>query len=367
MPTVVPLIAVASPGLDQALAAEIRALGGGIGHTKVLRGGRISFDGPADALMRANLQLSMAERILLPVASGRVRAFDQLLPLVSSVPWEQYIAPGMRVEAVVRTRGCRLSHTGAVADAIIQGVEGRGLLLPKGDGIGRVTIDARGTGDEWTLCIDTSGLGLNRRGYRKATAKAPLPETLAAAVLRLAGWRGDVPLLDPACGAGTLAIEAAYLAQGRAAGLGRTFAFEGWPKHDAERWTAIKEAAAARVDPTMGGVSIEASDHAAGSVQAARTNAKRAGVGDVVRIVKRSVERTPPAGGPGLIVFNPPYGLRTDGVDLAAWRRAFDAARPEWSAVLIAPREVAEPFGVVSVPLAKLSVGGVRVGVWRRA
>jgi len=366
VPPVVPLIAVAPAGLDLAVAAEIRALGGGVGHTKVLRGGRVAFDGPPDAVLRANLQLSMAERVLLPVGSGRARGFDQLLALAAEVPWERYVAPGMQVKSVVRSRGCRLHHTGAVADVITRAVQSRGLLLPRGDGAGKVTIDARGTGDEWTLCVDSTGPGLARRGYRKATAKAPLPEHLAAAILHLAGWEADVPLLDPACGAGTLAIEAARRAQGRAPGLDRGFAFERWPDHDATRWAALREAARERLDPDAGGLSLQACDRRRGAVEAARSNSERAGTAAVLKISRRTIERTPPEPGPGLVVFNPPYGQRTDPVDLAGWRRALDEARPDWDVVFVAPKAVAEGFGVQPRPLGKLSVGGVRVAVWRR-
>jgi putative N6-adenine-specific DNA methylase len=159
------------------------------------------------------------------------------------------------------------------------------------------------------LSVDSSGALLHRRGYRQATAKAPLRETLAAAMLLGAGWDGSVPLADPMCGAGTIPIEGAMIARGMAPGLGRHFAFEQWPGHPAGLWRTLQQEAASAVRPRAGLV-ILASDRDAGAVAAARANAERAGVAGDISIEHQALSAlvTPP--GPGLIIVNPPYGVR---------------------------------------------------------
>lgn len=359
------LIAVVQPGLEKLVARQIRALGGGLGHTKGAAA-RVTFDGPEDGVLRTNLGLRSTERILLPMVTDVATTFRTLRRIATEQPWEAYFPPGMEIRTSVSVHRCRLFHTDAVAEAILEGVQARGVKLPEGDGRAWMTIDVRGTTDHWTLSLDTSGPGLSRRGYRRASAKAPLRETLASAVLELAGWTPEVPLLDPACGAGTLAIEAAAIAQRRAPGLDRGFVFEGWPVLDTERWTELKEQATARVDLTGGGASIEAADDAGGAIKAARANSQRAGTGDLIKIVQRDILATPPADGHGLIVMNPPYGVRTNPADLEDWARALRKARPGWDLVVIAPPEIGQRLGCRPKALGRFLVGGIKVGVWKR-
>lgn len=364
-----PLIAVVPSGLEQLAAREIRALGGGIGHTRV-ESGRVLFEGPPDAMMRANLGLSVAERVLIPLAQEPVHDFRRMRELVAGIPLEDLMPAGLELRFQVSARGCRLFHSGAVADAIREGILARRLGLPRGDGQNWLTLDARGSDDLWTLTMDSTGPGLWRRGYRLQTAKAPLRENLTAALLLLAGWKGDRPLLDPTCGSGTIAIEAARMAQRRAAGLDRTFAFERFPVHDAARWAEIKDRAEGRVDPEAGGVAIEGADAKAGAIRAALGNSRRAGTASVVRFLRRPIDRTPAAEPPGLVVMNPPYGRRTEGEDLAetwrTFRSALAASRPGWDVVfLAADRAAASEMGATGRPLARFRNGGIPVAAWR--
>lgn len=358
------LIAVTPAGLEQLVAREIRSLGGGIGRTRVDRD-RVEFEGPPDALMRANLHLRAAARILVPLARAEVRDFGELRRVVADIPWEDYLPPGLEVRFSVSALSCRLYHSGAVQDAIREGLLARRLKLPDGDGRNWATIDARGTNDMWTLCIDSSGPGLWRRGYRQRTAKAPLRENLAAALLLASGWRGERPLLDPMCGSGTFVIEAARIAQGRAPGLDRRFAFERFPCLDQERWAELKQQAVERVDPSGGGARIEGADAVAGAIRAARDNSRRADT-VLVRFERRRIEETPKADGPGLVIFNPPYGHRTgdeQAVDQwRAWRAALLDRRPGWDVVVVTPgQEMAEALGAKGRPLARFRNGGIRV------
>ncbi len=173
-----------------------------------------------------------------------------------------------------------------------------------------------------TLSLDSSGALLYRRGYRLETAKAPIRETLAAGMLLASGWDGKSPLLDPFCGAGTLAIEAAMMARGIKPGGARKFAFMDWPNYDPEIWReALKEDAEKTRAPFP---IILASDRDAGAVRAAERNARRAGVEDFISFSCRSFSAVEPPARQGWVVTNPPYGLRTkSGKDLQALYRAF--------------------------------------------
>jgi putative N6-adenine-specific DNA methylase len=177
------------------------------------------------------------------------------------------------------------------------------------EGIPRQLVVVRIVHDTCTISVDASGELLHRRGYRHATAKAPLRETLAAALLLTSGWDGVAPLIDPMCGAGTIAIEAALLARHRAPGLGRSFAFERWPEFDRETWATTLTAARARERPHTG-VVIHASDRDAGATAAAQANAERASVAGAIDITTRPISAITPPPGPGWLVTNPPYGVR---------------------------------------------------------
>jgi putative N6-adenine-specific DNA methylase len=168
--------------------------------------------------------------------------------------------------------------------------------------------------DQVTVSMDSSGELLHRRGYRHAVAKAPLRETLAAAMVMASGWDKKSPFIDPFCGSGTIPIEAALLALGIPPGLNRPFAFMGWPNYDEDRWRAIR----AEVGPlSVVELPIYASDRDAGAVQMARENAQRAGVAGAIQFECRAVSAIQPPEARGWVVTNPPYGLRaSEGKDL---------------------------------------------------
>jgi putative N6-adenine-specific DNA methylase len=159
-----------------------------------------------------------------------------------------------------------------------------------------------------TLSLDSSGALLHRRGYRLETAKAPLRETLAAAMLFASGWNGSSPLLDPFCGAGTIPIEAALLARGAPPGSRRRFAFMDWPNFDIAVWEGVK-VEAKPIQPHRG-AEILASDRDAGAIGSARANAERAGVAESIQFSSRPISAVDPPKRPGWVVTNPPYGVR---------------------------------------------------------
>jgi len=217
------------------------------------------------------------------------------------------------------------------------------------------------------VSADSSGALLHRRGYRQATAKAPLRETLAAALLAASGWDGQAPLVDPFCGSGTIPIEAALLARGRAPGGARTFAAERWPGVSAGVGNRIRAELAerARTGP-IGPVS--GSDRDAGAIAAAVTNAERAGVSGDVSLAVRSLSAADfPAGGRGWVVTNPPYGVRGGDAgrvrDLWAQLGHVLRARAHgWRVALLSPdpaleRQLRLPLSVA----AQTSNGGIPV------
>jgi putative N6-adenine-specific DNA methylase len=159
-----------------------------------------------------------------------------------------------------------------------------------------------------TVSMDSSGALLHRRGYRLATAKAPLRETLASAMVMASGWDRISPLLDPFCGSGTIPIEAALLARRVPAGFSRRFAFMDWPNFDSRPWDELLVHAGKAIASDI--PKIFASDRDAGAIQAAQANAERAGVADCIGFSREAISAIDPPPGPGWVVTNPPYGVR---------------------------------------------------------
>jgi putative N6-adenine-specific DNA methylase len=307
--------AIAAPGLEPWLTRELRELGLAVTDTE----GGAAFSGSIEAVYRANLHSRLASRVLVRVAEFHARALGELARRASAVPWDAWLPPGAPVHIRASARKSRLYHTGAIAERVAEGITKRVSAEPRrlrGDGedeeaddAGALTLLVRLADDRCTISIDSSGVLLHRRGYRQAVAKAPLRETIAAAMLVASEWRPANGLADPFCGSGTIAIEAAMLARGIAPGIGRSFAFERWPAHDPARWKALCDDARARVKPAAPGP-ILASDRDAGAVAAARQNAARAGVDADVAISQAALSAAP-LGPPGAwIVTNPPYGVR---------------------------------------------------------
>jgi putative N6-adenine-specific DNA methylase len=228
-------------------------------------------------------------------------------------------------------------------------------------------IVARLDHDRCTLSLDSSGALLHQRGYRRATAKAPLRETLAAGMLLASGWDRQSPLLDPFCGSGTIAVEAACLALRLAPGRNRSFAFMDWPGFDAGLWSTVTAEAETRrltASPV-----IQASDRDTGAIAAARDNAARAGVSQAIEFSNRAVSAIEPPKGPGWVVTNPPYGLRLgDAGDLrnlyARFGQVLRRLCPDWRVALLASdTRLARATGLAFDPARTVTLvnGGLKV------
>jgi len=321
-----PLFAVTAPGLEELCAAELLELG--------IEGepqpGGVAWEGTRAELYDANLRLRTASRVLVRVAEFRARTFFELERHARKVPWGRFVAPGNAVRLRVTSRKSKLYHEGAVAERLLDAI-GRsvGPVAAAGpatggededDGADAQLFVVRFHYDRCTVSADASGALLHLRGYRQALAKAPLRETLAAAMLLGSGWDCDAPLLDPMCGSGTVAIEGALLARRIAPGLAspdrapRRYAFLGWPDFDARLWDETVGRARGEILPSAG-APILASDRDEGAVEAARANAERAGVLDDLSLDVRPLSAVEPPAGPGWLVTNPPYGVRVGETD----------------------------------------------------
>ena len=227
---------------------------------------------------------------------------------MTTVPWADFAPEGRAVRFRVTSKKSRLYHQDAVAERLARVV---GAPLGGADAAAPATQEfvVRLFRDECTVSADASGELLHRRGYRLATAKAPLRETLAAAMLAASGWTGAAPLVDPFAGSGTIPIEAALYARRIPPGLRREFAFQHWPGYDARAWEALLAAARSAMLPHAR-VPIAGSDRDAGAVAAATANAERAGVGQDIVWRRAALSAVEPPPGPGWVVTNPPYGTR---------------------------------------------------------
>ncbi|HEX6533227.1 MAG TPA: THUMP domain-containing protein [Gemmatimonadaceae bacterium] len=323
--TALALFAMCAPGLERFVSDELRALGA---HVVGAEPGGVSFAGDLELLYRANLWLRTAGRVTVRLAEFRARAFGELERRARQLPWERFVGAGRAIRLRVTCRKSRLYHSDAVAQRVADAIRARvgggedavGVEVAGGAG-GAADDDDAGAAqliivrllhDRCTLSVDASGALLHARGYRLATARAPLRETLAAALLAASGWdpAGVAPLVDPMCGSGTIAIEAAMQARAIAPGLDRRFAFTAWPDYDAERWTRLVDEARARIRPRAA-APILASDRDAGAIEAAAANAERAGVAADIALSRRAISAIePPAASAGWIVTNPPYGVR---------------------------------------------------------
>jgi putative N6-adenine-specific DNA methylase len=368
--------AVASPGLEEPLCAELGALPA-VMNPRVVDGG-VEFGGPIGAGMAANLHSRIATRIVLRMGEMKARDFAPMRRGFSKLPWPDFVPPDRALRIDASTTHCRLYHTGALAETLELAITDRVGKLPKREKLPEgsdeeedcTRILLRGQDDRFMASVDTSGALLHRRGWRLEAGRAPLRETLAAGVLALCAYDPALPLVDPMCGSGTFAIEAATLARRIAPGLGRSFAFERWPIHDAVAWQSLRDTGAAQSLSTLP-AAIVASDRDANAVAIARRNAERANVVADIQFATADFGRGEIPKPTGLLVINPPYGHRL-GDKGQAYRlgrglgQTLLAHYPGWRAGILCP----DPTFVAAVaagarrPPAKTHVlrnGGLRV------
>lgn len=371
--SVLSAFAVAAPGLANLVADELREIGASV--TEVDDAG-VAFTTDPAGLYRANLHARIASRVIVRAASFQAAHFSDLEKRARAVPWDRWIAPGRSVSVRATSRKSRLYHSGGVAqrvhEAIARSIDGVTLAQGSDDEeeSNAQLVIVRIDRDGCTISIDSSGALLHRRGYRQAVAKAPLRETLAAAMLRASGWTADTPLLDPCCGSGTIPIEAAMIARRIPPGGNRHFAFQNWPSFAAAEWKKVRTQGSEQALPHAG-VSIVGADRDAGAIEASKANAARAGVANDVEFAQRPISRSVPTGsGPGLILANPPYGERIgDSADLrslyATFGKLVEGTMTGWRVALLASDPALVGQARLGLrPVFETSNGGIRVALF---
>ena len=321
MPALYTLVAPCFFGTESTLHFEIKRLGA---QNIQVTDGRIAFQGGAELIAAANLNLRTAERVLLQLARYKATTFDELFDGCYQIPWEELLPADAAFPVKGSSLSSQLSSVPACQSILKKAVVKRLLAghrvtaLPESGDAYKIRFALRK--DEVEIYLDTSGDGLHKRGYRKRATLAPIKETLAAAIADLGRVRRDSLVQDPFCGSGTLVIEAAQKALNLAPGLGRHFAAEHFAFLPAEIWAQQREKARgeARPDAAFEGVGYDI-DPAA--VALASANAKLAGVGDRCRFAVADIKDFTPAAN-ATVLTNPPYGERLgDAAEAAALAR----------------------------------------------
>ena len=315
------------PGIEQLCFDELLSLGISMADATPMKGG-VEFRDRVHNCYLANLKLRTANRILMRIETFRATNFRQLGKKLTGLPWELYLHKDAACEVNVTSRHSRLFHKDAIADQIKESVEERWSLanryLENKQEISRFPqqIFVRAFNDRFTISIDSSGEMLHKRGLKIHGGKAPIRETIAAAILAEAGYHGDEPLLDPMCGTGTFSLEGAMIANHVPAGWYRNFAFMGWPCFRPSRWKYIRSEAEKSIKRINKPI-IFASDkdqniclklekvirenNLSGTISVLRRDFFDLQPSDIKRLTK--TERN------GLVTINPPYGRRLGSKD----------------------------------------------------
>ncbi len=309
-----PLYATASRGTEPFLAEELEALGAK--KVRQDRGG-VRFHANLDEALRILVHTRIAMRVLYPLGEFDAHGAEGLYEAAGAVAWEDWLTKRSTFAVEATLKESEHTHSGFVAlkvkDAIVDRLRDKLGQRPDVDSHHPdVSVVAHLAKTRLSLSLDLSGDPLFKRGYRVMTTPAPMKETLAAAILRAAGYDGSEPLADPMCGSGTLVIEAGHISTRRAPGLKRSFGVERWPMfaEQAKHTLAeVKREASAMLVPAL--YPIFARDKDADALAAVKRNVTAAGLGTTVRIEEADVLHAPPPPGPkGLLVTNPPYGER---------------------------------------------------------
>lgn len=301
-------------GLEAVLKKELTDLGCEI--TKV-EDGKVSYSGDVNTCARANMFLRTTERVLLKVASFTAETFDELFEKTKIIPWEEYLPKdGKFWVAKANSVNSKLFSPSDIQSIMKKAIVERMKLKYKQDWFEetgnsyplRVTIFK----NEVTVCIDTSGESLHKRGYRKLVSKAPITETLAAALIMLTPWNKDRLLVDPFCGSGTIPIEAAMIGAKIAPGIQRTFLAETWKEMFPESvWSQVRQEAGDIINKDIE-MNIQGYDIDGEIVAAARQNARLAGVDHLIHFQQKALKELSNNKKYGFIITNPPYGERLE-------------------------------------------------------
>ena len=304
------LIATATFGLEAVVKREIQNLGYHIIKTE---DGKITYRGDERAIVRSNLHLRSADRVLLKMAEFDADTFEELFQQVKGIEWEGLIPPDGKFTVVGTCVKSQLHSVPACQSickkAIVERLGDAYCMTQFPETGAEYTVKFAILKDRVTISVDSSGAGLHKRGYRVEQVQAPIKETLAAAMVQLSFWNPDKVLIDPCCGSGTVAIEAAMIGRNIAPGLNREFACSHWDLISPDIWKEEKKAAYEQIDYDHP-IRIIASDIDPKAVHAAEENAMEAGVDDVIQFSCRDIKDVKAQGDYGVVIMNPPYGER---------------------------------------------------------
>ncbi len=359
---------VTAPGFERICAKEMSDLG--IQPINIVRGG-VEFTGGLKELYLANLWLRSASRILVRLGDVVARDFPTLFQRLSRLPWGRFIKSGTPCEIRVASHGSRLNHTGRIAEVCEASIA---KSLGKQNEESRLVqkIYIRMNDNRCQVSIDSSGEHLHRRGYRQASAAAPLRETLAAGCLLACDYDGSSPLLDMMTGSGTFAIEAALIALHRAPGKERNFAFMNWPRYRPGLWRQLLTEAQREEKSTINGP-ILAVDNNPKAIAAAQKNLEMIGLTGSIQLFCGNMQQLQPQYPSGLMICNPPYGERL-GRNASLEALYHDLGRvygndfSAWQGALICPETgLIEATGLTFSSLLRFSNGGIKVALLKKS
>lgn len=357
----VTLTATTAFGLEAVVGRELQQLGY---EDQKRSDGRVTFQADLSAIARCNVNLRVGNRLLLQMGEFEAPDFDAFFDQIRDLPWENWIAADAQFPVTGSSQKSQLHSVpacqGMAKKAIAQRLEQvYGRSLPETGSLCPVHFDLRH--DTCTMYLNTSGAGLHKRGYRSHSGEAPLRETLAAALVQLSVWKRDRPFIDPFCGSGTIAIEAALMARNIAPGLSRNYVAEDWPELSKDLWIQARGEAQAAILPAPEDPLL-ASDVDFRVLRTARENAKLAGVEDIIHFQQHDVSTLSTKKKYGCLITNPPYGQRLNDMQQAQelWK-TLARVTEDWSTwslfVFVGSREFERIFGRKATRRRKLYNG----------
>ncbi|MGI6240293.1 MAG: THUMP domain-containing class I SAM-dependent RNA methyltransferase [Christensenellales bacterium] len=331
-------IASAAFGLEGMTSRDLKHLG--MAEVRVMESGGAEFEGSQQDAFKANLWLRTADRILRVMGRFPARSYEELFQGIKAIDWAALLPRDARFP--IRAK-CVKSQLMSPSD--VQKITKRAMVERLKDAYqedwfaetgAMYQIDVSIRSDEVTVCVDASGEPLSKRGYRTWTGEAPLRETLAAALVLQSGWRPKMPLYDPCCGTGTILIEAAFIALGRAPGLLRKFAMEAWDGADTAAFEEIRRAAKSHYDKCYDRpLHVAGSDIDPEAIELAQRHVRQAGLAGRIELDVKDLRDVNRAGEPGVFIANPPYGERLDNTRaahaVARQLGRLQARHPGWS------------------------------------
>lgn len=297
-------------GLESVLCFEAKRIGA---DNVKAENGRISFEGTADIIAKANICLATAERVLIELGSFKALTFEDLFQGVKSLEFEEYIGRKNAFPVKGHSLNSKLASVPAcqsiIKKAVVERLKEKYSLswLEETDSVVQISFSIMK--DIVTVYLDTSGIPLHKRGYRKNATLAPIKETLAAGIVDLARVRRESFVVDPFCGSGTILIEAAFKAMNYAPGLKRSFAAEKWGCLPRRIWSDERQAALSRINKDCGFKAV-GSDIDPSAIEIAKENARRAGVASAIEFFTNDVKSFMPYNKGEIVICNPPYGER---------------------------------------------------------